>query len=101
MLTLVRAIAIKQNVRPNLPHLQAALDRIGPWKGQHQAVDIQWVVAKLDKKIVSIDWKAAAADVERFLLLGSGLPLQSSRGGGARVRWRMRGGIDSMTRSVN
>lgn len=58
---------IKQNARPNLPHLQAALDQIGPWEGQHQAVDIRWVVAKLEGKIASIDWKAAAADVERFL----------------------------------
>jgi predicted nucleotidyltransferase component of viral defense system len=58
---------IKQSVQPNWPHLRAALNQIGPWKGQQQAVDTRWVVDKLKEKIATIDWKAAAADVERFL----------------------------------
>ncbi len=58
---------IKQSVQPNWPHLRAALNQIGPWKGQQQAIDTRWVVDKLKEKIATIDWKAAAADVERFL----------------------------------
>jgi predicted nucleotidyltransferase component of viral defense system len=58
---------IKQSVQPNWPHLRAALNQIGPWKGQRQAIDTRWLVDKLKEKIATIDWKAAAADVERFL----------------------------------
>jgi predicted nucleotidyltransferase component of viral defense system len=58
---------IKQSVQPNWPHLRAALKQIGPWKGKQQAIDIRWLVDKLEEKIATIDWKAAAADVERFL----------------------------------
>ena len=58
---------IKQNVQPNLQHLQAALNQFGPWKGQQQVINTRWVVDKLNEKIPTIDWKAAAADVERFL----------------------------------
>jgi predicted nucleotidyltransferase component of viral defense system len=58
---------IKQKVAPNLPHLQAALNQFGPWKGQNPLIDTRWVVDKLREKIATIDWKAAAADAERFL----------------------------------
>lgn len=58
---------IRQNVQPNLPHLQAALDQMGPWQGQHVVIDRQWVLEQLRNKIATIDWRAAAADVERFL----------------------------------
>ncbi len=58
---------LRQKVRPNLPHLQAALDQTGPWQGQHPAINTQWVIEQLQHKIASIDWNAAAADVERFL----------------------------------
>jgi predicted nucleotidyltransferase component of viral defense system len=58
---------IKQSVQPNWAHLRAALNQIGPWKGQQQAIDTRWVVDKLKEEIATIDWKAAAADVERFL----------------------------------
>jgi predicted nucleotidyltransferase component of viral defense system len=58
---------ISQKVRPNLPHLQAALDQYGPWKGKDPVVNTQWAIERLDEKISTIDWKAAAADVERFL----------------------------------
>jgi predicted nucleotidyltransferase component of viral defense system len=58
---------IKQKTEPNLPHLEAALKQYGPWKGQDLAVTTQWVIDRLDEKISTVDWKAAAADVERFL----------------------------------
>jgi predicted nucleotidyltransferase component of viral defense system len=58
---------IKQNVPPNLPHLQAALNQFGPWKGQNAVISTRWVVEKLNDKIATIDWESAAADVERFL----------------------------------
>ncbi len=58
---------IRQAVSPNLPHLQAALDQMGPWQGQHLAIDRAWLVDQLHRKILTIDWAAAASDVERFL----------------------------------
>ncbi len=58
---------IKQNISPNLSHLEAAVDQVGPWKGQQPRIDARWIVDKLNEKIATIDWRAAAADVERFL----------------------------------
>src|SRR5690606_28721707 len=57
----------RKKVRPNLPHLQAALEQYGPWTGQVLEVTPAWVVGALSDKIESIDWKDAARDVERFL----------------------------------
>ncbi len=58
---------VKQSVQPNLPHLQSALDQYGPWKGKRPVVSREWLSEQLITKIATIDWKAAAADVERFL----------------------------------
>lgn len=58
---------IKQGVRPNLPHLQAALLQYGPWKDESLDVTTDWVVTTLNEKITSIDWTKATQDVERFL----------------------------------
>ena len=58
---------IKQRTQPNVPHLKAALYQYGPWKDQSLNVTSEWVVTALGEKIASIDWKAAAQDVERFL----------------------------------
>jgi hypothetical protein len=59
---------IKQRVSPNLSHLQNALVQFGPWQGQGDLeVDLTWLKTALQEKIDSIDWKAAADDVERFL----------------------------------
>ncbi len=58
---------VKQTVRPNLPHLQAALRQYGPWAGQAVEVDAAWLRDALMAKIASIDWTEAAGDVERFL----------------------------------
>jgi predicted nucleotidyltransferase component of viral defense system len=57
----------KQKIQPNLTHLRAALHQYGPWKGQAQAIDTQWIIDKLNEKIATVDWTVAAADVERFL----------------------------------
>jgi hypothetical protein len=62
---------IRQDVSPNLPHLQNALIQYGPWKGQEDlVVDKSWVQEELQNKIDGIEWKAAAADVAPFLKLG-------------------------------
>lgn len=59
---------IKQGVSPNLLHLRNALVQWGPWQGQNALnVDSVWLKETLQKKIESIDWKAVAVDVERFL----------------------------------
>jgi predicted nucleotidyltransferase component of viral defense system len=57
----------QQKIRPNLPHLQAALRQLGPWQGQKLKLTPEWTVERLVEKIRAIDWKKAAADVERFL----------------------------------
>jgi hypothetical protein len=50
-----------------LPHLQAALNQFGRWKGQNAAISTRWVVEKLNEKIATIHRESAAAEVERFL----------------------------------
>lgn len=58
---------IKQRTKPNLPHLQAALQQYGAWKDKSINVTGDWVTNAMSEKIKTIDWSAAAADVERFL----------------------------------
>jgi len=58
---------VKKGTKPNLPLLQAALIQDGPWKGEGLKIGEDWVKKKLLNKIASIDWKEAAADVERFM----------------------------------
>lgn len=58
---------VKQRIRPNLPHLQNALQQYGPWAGEEINVDDAWLSAALLEKIAAIDWTEAARDVERFL----------------------------------
>jgi len=58
---------IAQGITPNLELLKNALIQYGPWQGQVISVDRDWLVIELAKKISSINWKEAAADVERFL----------------------------------
>ena len=60
---------VKQRVKPNLAHLQAALLQWGPWAGQEIQIDLKWLKQKLTDKIGRIDWQDAAMDVERFLRL--------------------------------
>lgn len=59
---------IKQGVKPNLDHLRHALLQYGPWLGEEDlVVNKSWLRTALQEKIDSIDWKAAADDVKRFL----------------------------------
>jgi len=58
---------VKQQVVPNLPHLQAALFQYGPWRDQVLTLDAVWLTNALTVKIAGIDWIRAAQDVERFL----------------------------------
>ena len=59
---------VRQGVSPNLPHLRNALIQYGPWQGQGDLdVTLFWLQAVLRQKIGEIDWRGAAADVERFL----------------------------------
>lgn len=58
---------VAQDVQPNLPLLQAALLQQGPWRDQPLVVDVAWLQATLRHKLASIDWRAAAEDVRRFL----------------------------------
>jgi len=73
---------IRRGVAPNLPHLKNALVQYGPWQGQQDlVVDATWLKSALRTKIDSIDWRMAAADVERFLKPAEvkGLELWSER----------------------
>jgi len=58
---------VKQNIQPNLPHLQAALIQYGPWKGREIEIGADWLNRTLLEKVAAIDWNNAAQDVERFL----------------------------------
>ncbi|QWT16620.1 nucleotidyl transferase AbiEii/AbiGii toxin family protein [Sphingobium xenophagum] len=59
---------VANRVYPDLPLLAAALLQAGPWQGQVALnVDGNWLFETLKAKIASIDWTAAAADVNRFL----------------------------------
>ena len=58
---------IKKGTQANLPHLQAALFQWGPWAHKKIDLDIDWLNNELTQKAASIDWKAAAEDVHRFL----------------------------------
>ncbi|MCP4769129.1 MAG: nucleotidyl transferase AbiEii/AbiGii toxin family protein [Gammaproteobacteria bacterium] len=59
---------VRQGVSPNLPHLRNALFQFGPWQGQSDLeASLPWLKEVLQQKIDEIDWRQAAADVERFL----------------------------------
>ncbi len=59
---------IKQNIFPNLEHLESALKQFGPWSGDDQlSVDIGWLETVLLEKVSLINWNDAKEDVQRFL----------------------------------
>ena len=58
---------IAQGVSPNIELLKNALVQYGPWQGQDVNVDRAWLVSILRTRMTSIDWRDAAADVERFI----------------------------------
>lgn len=72
---------VRKKVIPNLPLLQAALIQDGPWKGQDLEITEDWVKNALVEKVTSLNWREAAADVERFLnrTEKEGLKLWSAR----------------------
>lgn len=51
----------------NYQFLASALRQQGPWKGQDIDVNQNWCMVELAKAIDSIDWKATAEDVRRFV----------------------------------
>jgi len=51
----------------NEAFLASALHQMGPWQGQDIAADTAWVKAELEKKIISVDWHKATADVRSFV----------------------------------
>jgi len=57
----------RQKIKPNLTLLEAALYQYGPWKGKKLNIDDNWVKKALLGRVSEINWKDAAADVERFL----------------------------------
>jgi len=58
---------VKQKIRPNFAHLQAALYQYGPWKDQALTIDEDWLIDTLLEKVAAISWTEAAEDVTRFL----------------------------------
>ncbi len=58
---------VTQKVQPNLAHLQAALFQFGPWAGQSLTIDNAWLHKAMMEKVAAVNWREAAADVERFL----------------------------------
>lgn len=58
---------IARGIAPNIGLLQNALVQHGPWRGQDVNVDRVWLENALRDRMTSIDWRDAAADVERFL----------------------------------
>ncbi len=51
----------------NYDFLTSAINQLGPWKGRDITVDSTWLLNKLERKILSMDWKQAAEDVRRFV----------------------------------
>jgi predicted nucleotidyltransferase component of viral defense system len=58
---------LKQGIRPNLPHLQAALFQWGPWEQQEIKVNASWLQEALTHVARNINWQDATNDVRRFL----------------------------------
>jgi predicted nucleotidyltransferase component of viral defense system len=58
---------ITQKATPNLFLLQNALNQDGPWKARGLSIDQDWVISALYKKIASINWQDAVADVAPFM----------------------------------
>jgi predicted nucleotidyltransferase component of viral defense system len=51
----------------NYALLSAALDQMGPWKGQGVAADRDWCAGQLRARIEATDWRHAREDVRRFV----------------------------------
>jgi len=57
-----------RGIVPNIVLLESALDQQGPWAGQKLRIDAKWYLDAMKRRIESVDWPAARADVERFLM---------------------------------
>lgn len=51
----------------NFSYLTAAIDQMGPWKGQGIQVGRDWCLKTLAERIREIDWEKAKADVRNFV----------------------------------
>jgi predicted nucleotidyltransferase component of viral defense system len=51
----------------NFELVKTAFMQNGPWKGQELVCDREWFIETMRKKIESMDWTAARADVESFV----------------------------------
>ena len=56
-----------QGITVNYEFLASALKQQGTWKDQIINVNLEWCMAQLEKTIKSINWKATAEDVRRFV----------------------------------
>lgn len=56
-----------QRIPIHYPFLASALFQQGPWKNQDIQVNLDWCKGELEKVIRSLDWKATAEDVRRFV----------------------------------
>ena len=56
-----------QGVEINYQFLSSALNQQGTWRGQNLQVDLNWCRSRLENAIKSMDWKATALDVRRFI----------------------------------
>lgn len=58
---------VSRKIVPNFAFLSNALEQLGPWKGKQVKVEMDWYQKEMSRKIKSIDWEKAKADVQRFL----------------------------------
>lgn len=58
---------VARKIKPNFEFLSNALDQFGPWKGKIPKANISWYQKEMSKRIKSVDWAKAKADVQRFL----------------------------------
>lgn len=56
-----------EGIKPNAELLANALNQMGPWAGAGVQIDELWIRRELLRTIATLDWKAAAGDVEAFL----------------------------------
>lgn len=56
-----------QKTTINFTFLQNAFDQNGPWEKQSVTFNKTWLIKELKNKIVTIDWKKAAYEVENFV----------------------------------
>lgn len=58
---------VAKGVMPNFNLLSNAINQIGPWQDKNISVTPNWYFEALSKKIKTINWEQAKADVQRFL----------------------------------